>query len=142
MCICFSYQFYFYSTIQDATKKPKLDDLNRSVRPKVARRWRDLGIELLSAVENGVEKLDIIRENNPRDVEACCTEMFQFWLDNANDASWRKLVEAVKVIGYNVLAKDLEEVSVYVFNIVNTENKVHVYKTILLSPLRDTINYT
>ena len=99
-------------------QEPKLDDLNRSVRPKVARRWRDLGIELLSAVENGVEKLDIIRENNPRDVEACCTEMFQFWLDNANDASWRKLVEAVKIIGYNVLAKDLEEVSVYVFNIV------------------------
>ena len=67
-------------------------------------------MELLSAVENSVEKLDIICENYPRDVEACCTEMFKYWLDNAADASWNKLVKALEVIGHNVLAKELREV--------------------------------
>ena len=99
----------FSLSLQGSTSKPKpkLDDLNKLVRPKVARKWQDLGIELLSAVENGVAKLDIIRDNYPRDAEACCTEMFKYWLDNADDASWNKLVAAVEAIGYKVLAEEL-----------------------------------
>ena len=119
--ICF---FTYFAFIQVATNKPKLDDLNRVVRPKVARKWRDLGIELLSVVENGVEQLDIICENNPRDVEACCTKMFQFWLNNANDASWKKMVEAVTIIGHNVLAEDLRKVSIYIKIMCNTDNLI------------------
>ena len=104
-----------FTFIKVATNKPKLVDLNKFVRPKVAKKWRDLGIELLSAVENGVDQLDIIRENNPRDVETCCTEMFQFWLNNANDASWKELVEALKIIGHNVLAEDLKKVAIILY---------------------------
>ena len=73
-------------------------------------KWKDLGVELLSTVDNGVAKLDIICKNNPKDVEACCTEMFKHWLENAADASWDKLVEALEVIGYKVFAKELKEV--------------------------------
>ena len=103
-----------FTFIQDATKKPTLSDLNKFVQPKIAMKWHNLGTQLLSAVDNGVDQLEIIGVNNPRDVEACCTEMFCFWLNNANDASWEKLVEAVKIIGYNVLAEDLKKVLVYI----------------------------
>ena len=104
-------------SLQGSMSKPKLDDLNKLVRPKVAKKWQDLGIELLSAVENGVAKLDIIRDNYPKDAEACCTEMFKYWLDNADDASWNKLVAAVEAIGYKVLAKELK--GMYVITLEN-----------------------
>ena len=84
-------------------------------------------MELLSAVENSVETLDIIGANNPRDVEACCTEMFKYWLDNAVDASWNKLVKALEVIGYNVLAKDLREVRSYVITSGIAANEGTIY---------------
>ena len=79
-------------------------------------KWRDLGVELLSQVKeydenfNVMGKLDMILKNNPGDVEECCTKMFTYWLQNVHDASWNKLVAALKVIGYTVLAKELEEV--------------------------------
>lgn len=95
--------------------KPKLVDLNKFVKPRVARNWHDLGIELFSGVQHGVDQLDIIRENYPRDVEACCTEMFKQWLKKAENASWNKLVAAIDAIGYNVLAKKLKEVN-YVYD--------------------------
>ena len=88
--------------------KPDISVLNTVVRPKVARRWHDLGIELLSGVKDGVEKLDAIRADYPRDVEACCTEMFKYWYLKKDDASWNTLVAALEAIGYNVFAKELK----------------------------------
>lgn len=105
--------------------KPQINDLNKFVRPKVARRWHDLGVELLSGVEDGVDKLYTIRENFPRDVETCCTEMFTYWLDKKDDASWNTLVTALEAIGYNVLAKDLKKrysETVYLSIIIYTQS--------------------
>ena len=88
--------------------------MNKDVRPKVNTQWHDLGIELLCKVEGGVDKLKTIRKNNPQDYEECCTQMFQYWLDNAKDASWNTLVEAIKSIRLIVFAEELEKVLLYV----------------------------
>ena len=86
--------------------------MNKFVKLPVNKKWYELGIQLLSGVENSVDKLDIIRDNYPRDVETCCTEMFKLWLKET-DASWSKLVTTLEVIGLNTLAKQLKEVCGY-----------------------------
>ena len=116
-CVC-ALCFFSNLFIQGATNKPTIDELNEFVRPKVADRWYDVGMKLLSSLEFGVEKLNSISKNHPRDVEACCTDMFNFWLANVTDANWSKIVEAVKAVGQAVYAKELEKVSVYILNYV------------------------
>ena len=56
------------------------------------------------------ERVDIIKHNNPEDAEACCTEMFKTWFKEDTEASWAKLVEALKAksVGLHVLAKEIE----------------------------------
>jgi len=91
---------------------PTLKELNDHVRPKVAPKWYDLGVELLSMER--VDKLDVIRHDNPGDAEACCTEMFKFWLQEDTMASWTKLVRALRspAVDQIVLADEIEEVFV------------------------------
>ena len=61
----------------------------------------------------GVNKLTTIRKNNPQDSEECCTQMFQYWLNTAKDASWNTLVDAVKSLELIVFAEELEKVLLY-----------------------------
>lgn len=84
-----------------------MQDLNKYVL-KIGKKWSDLGIQLLDP--SVVDKLDAIKENYPRDVEACCTEMFKFWIDNCENASWKMLVEKLRKIDLNVLAREIENV--------------------------------
>jgi len=58
-----------------------------------------------------VDKLDVIRHNNPVDAEACCTEMFKFWLQEDTAASWTKLVRALRspAVDQLVLADEIEK---------------------------------
>ena len=56
----------------------------------------------------GDAKLDNIAEDFPHDVERCCGEMLSYWLRNDLQASWNKLIEALKHIGKKVLAKKIE----------------------------------
>jgi len=79
---------------------PQLNALNNYTL-KIGKKWYDLGVQLLDS--SVVDKLDTIREDY-RDVETCCREMFKFWIDNDEAASWKKLVEKLRIIGYNVLA--------------------------------------
>jgi len=62
-------------------------------------------VELLSA-----DQLDIIHYNNPGDSENCCTEMFKSWLREDTEASWIKIVYALKAtsVGLYVLADEIE----------------------------------
>ncbi|XP_065883436.1 uncharacterized protein [Dysidea avara] len=93
-------------TLQQGTgNKPHLQDLSKYVL-RIGKNWSDLGIQLLD--RSVVDKLDIIKENNPKDVEACCTAMFKFWISNSEDASWKMLVEKLRKIDLNVLAKEIE----------------------------------
>jgi len=65
----------------------------------------DLGVELLNYEQS--KKLDVIKADHPADVEACCLEMFKFWLGVDTGASWSKLVAALEKIHHNALAKNV-----------------------------------
>ena len=69
---------------------------------RVASQWRELGRELLK--EESLYKLNNIESNHPRDVERCCSEMFENWIGEDAEASWNKLIYALKQIGQDVLA--------------------------------------
>ena len=88
------------------TSTPTLKELHRYVRPEVASQWYDLGVELLN--HDQVKRLDVIKCDYPGLSETCCTEMFKYWLQVDVDASWDKLLKALKHTGYNTLADKLK----------------------------------
>ena len=79
--------------------------LNKHVRSEVAAKWHDLGVQLLS--DKYVRQLEIIRENNPTEVEARCTAMFEYWLQVETTANWSKLIKALREINQHNLAKNI-----------------------------------
>ena len=87
------------------TDRPTLKLLNSHVRDKVAPKWYDLGLQLLSSEQS--VKLDIIRENHLADIRKCCIELFKYWLDVDTDASWNKLIAALEQIEQNALAENI-----------------------------------
>ena len=64
--------------------------------------WYDLGVQLLNTEQ--AKKLKTIEANNPGNVEKCCTELFDYWLQVDTNASWDKLITALQRIDYVVLA--------------------------------------
>ena len=89
------------------TDKPTLKLLNKHVKPVISPHWRDLGVQLLE--EKYTHKLNIIEKNNPKDVEACCKEMFEYWLTVDERACWNKLIIALEEIGQNTLAANFKQ---------------------------------
>ena len=82
--------------------------LNKYVRDTVAPCWYDFGVELLQ--NEYIDQLNIIEKNHPGDVQKCCTEMFKYWLQIDTEATWNKLIDALKEIRKNELAKKVENV--------------------------------
>ena len=83
--------------------------LNRYVRTPVGKKWHDLGIELLNS--DDVDELDKIAAEHPKDLDICCTKMFQLWLQKQAAASWDQLIEALKQphIDLGALVAKIEE---------------------------------
>jgi len=71
-------------------------------------KWYDLGIELLD--DEDCDKLDVIQSDHPKDVSACCTQMFKLWLKKQPSASWNQLIQALREpnIGMDKLATKIE----------------------------------
>jgi len=88
--------------------KPTLDQLNQTVLAKVSPNWYDFGVQLLSPKH--VDMLHTIRQNNPKDTETCCAEMFKLWLKDST-ATWTRLVCALKSpsVGQYTLAAEIEK---------------------------------
>ena len=59
---------------------------------KYATEWRNIGLELNLTSEN----LDIIEADCPTKVRDRCRTMLKAWLQNDSEASWEKLLNAVK----------------------------------------------
>ena len=66
-----------------------------------------MGIELLEPED--LPALDEIQKNYPRDVGMCCTKMLQLWLERQPDATWEQLIQALKEVEMNELAKNIEQ---------------------------------
>lgn len=70
----------------------------------IINKWYDIGLELLG----DAEELEIIKQNNPRDIDGCCTEMFHIWLQRDPDASWNKVIITLDKIGLNAAARHIK----------------------------------
>ena len=88
------------------SNKPRIRMLMK-FKGEIAPHWSDLGIQLLE--EKYVHKLKIIKKNHPADIEKCCAEMLEYWLDVDTKASWDKLIDALECIGQNALAETIIE---------------------------------
>ena len=88
-------------------QRPSLKLLYSHVVPVAAKKWRELGVELLDTDSEVV--LGTIEANHPKDVEKCCKVMLEKWLETSLDASWNKLEQALKspAIKLNHLASEL-----------------------------------
>jgi len=79
-----------------------LAEFNVYIRPVVASKWYDLGVQLLP---NHCYNLDNIKANNPGNVEQCCTQMYRLWLQLDLQASQEKLAIALQKTGFDALAE-------------------------------------
>ena len=98
---------YTLLCIPIGTDKPTLKLLSKYVKPIIAPQWRDLGVQLL--LDKSTPKLNIIEKDNSKDIEACCREMFEYWLGVDEGASWNKLINALEEIGQNALAASIKQ---------------------------------
>ena len=72
---------------------------------EVGTKWHDLGLHL----KLPCYKLDIIEEENPRNVERCLKKMISAWIDSSPDPPcWWHLAEALREIGLKRLADEIE----------------------------------
>ena len=95
-----------YIVVLKGSDTPTLNEIiNYKIRDQVTVEWHELGVQLLP--DDLQVQLDIIRKNNPGDAKACCTEMFQYWLQVDTKASWNKLIEALRRIDKNHLVASI-----------------------------------
>ena len=68
--------------------------------------WEDVGLCLGLSPES----LDIIKRDNPSDSRSCFREMIKQWFRRVDPPpSWGAIIEAVDVLGREVLAKNLRD---------------------------------
>ena len=89
--------------------KPLLKDLNNIVVPKVAKKWHDLGIQLLNQAQ--LPKLGEICAIYSNDYHRGCVEMLKYWLDVTPGPTWDDLLHALRAPSLQLLsiAVDVEE---------------------------------
>ena len=73
--------------------KPSLKDLSNHVAPYINNKWFLLGVQLFD--DRDVNILTSIETNYRGDVDACCTKMFERWLELAPNASWDQLINGL-----------------------------------------------
>ena len=88
-------------------QRPSLRYLNRHVMKPVGSKWYKLGIDLLESGD--VEELNKIRSQYPTDIDTCCIEMFQLWLNKQPTASWNQLIESLRCIDLDHLAGKIDQ---------------------------------
>ena len=84
---------------------PQLKPLFKYVVPAVSSMWYKLGIELFD--EEDFPLLDNIKVDHPDSCETCCREMFKLWCNKKPEESWKNILDALKNIHQNKLAKQL-----------------------------------
>ena len=82
---------YIQYNILTASECPTLQHLDAFVRPLIAEKWYNLGLQLLAA-----EDVEMIKANHPIDASKACTAMFSLWLQKYPTSSWNSLISAIK----------------------------------------------
>ena len=107
MCAHVCVYVCMYILIFIGTDRPSHKLLQQYVINKIAKYWHTLGKMLLK--EESVHVLQNIEQNYPRDVQRCCSEMFECWLRIDTEATWDKLITALKEINQYQLAAKIEK---------------------------------
>ena len=92
-------------TVCIGTDRPTIKLFNKYVRNNIASKWEDLGVQLLDEEHHSM--LNNIAENKP-DVQGRCTELFEYWLTVDINASWNKLIKALKEMNQNTLVEKIK----------------------------------
>ena len=71
-------------------------------------KWFNLGLQLLPRDSKYETELNTIEADTKNDAETCCRKMFSKWLSTDELANWDKLINALKIVQLNSLAKDIE----------------------------------
>ena len=83
--------------------------LRKYVIPLVAKRWYDLGLELLDSKHE--TSLEIFEENFGSNVEICCKKTLMKWLETkSDDATWGQLAKALENIDMHTAANNVKEI--------------------------------
>ena len=84
------------------------------VIPSVAAKWYQLGVLLLDS--NCENELNTIEADTRNDAETCCRKMFSRWLNTDEQASWDRLIRALRRrhIQMNNVANDIEQMLLHV----------------------------
>ena len=90
--------------------KPTKEQLLDHVVPHVTLRWYDVGVKLLKVEQES--HLDVIESNHGDDKKECCKKMFWYWISTNTDASWQKLIAALRspAVELPVVAADIEKI--------------------------------
>ena len=114
----FLYKDCFQYTESD---RPSLRVLYDHMVNRVAGKWKDLGVQLLSP-----EMVDIIAADHPHDVVSCCQCVLKKWLDTTTDATWNQLIKALRSpsVQMDYFAGQLEQMLI-------TQRKFYVIATSL-----------
>ena len=72
--------------------------------------WWSIGIMLLNDNDAGL-LLRTINQDYPLDNQKCCYEMFDYWIRRYPQATWKKLLDALKshAVGLNSLAYEIKQ---------------------------------
>ena len=103
------YYIAFFFHLHAVNSKPQIKEISRLVIPGATIHWNAIGTELLS--NDDVAKLVTITKDHPSDNTRCCKEMFKFWLNVDTQATWMKLLEALKspAVCLNVLVDTIQK---------------------------------
>ena len=96
------------------TDRPEVRYLSRYVRGPLCAasatgpdRWFDVGLTLIG--ESGRNDLDVMKHKYQRDIYPCCDAMFALWLQRDPEASWSKLIAALRENSLERIAGDLTD---------------------------------
>ena len=94
-------------------QRPEMRYLTRYVRGLLCsaceenpQAWKDLGRELMPDAEAA---LGTIAANAHGNVINCCQSLFKQWLDRQPEASWGQLIQALRDIGLDNMAVQIEK---------------------------------
>ena len=88
-----------------ASQQPTLKYVHRELYKTVANKWEDIGIQL--DIDDG--ELAKVKADHPGESGSCLREMLRIWFKKVKHPSWNVLVEALKYLGEEKLAHQLEE---------------------------------
>ena len=112
--------------------RPSIKELHiLEVINTAAPKWYELGLELLN--EDIFGEFEVA---NRGDVKKCCSEMFQYWLKMDLNASWKKLIAALKQpsVGVNTLALSLEERFIGEWILIILHTVTYIINCFLIEP--------